>query len=198
VLSQIEKLYCTQGSAWACNDLALLETSGRAAQVMPPKEAFERACALQMPAGCANRSLFSATTTDPPAARAFLRAPPAPIDYPILLQEGQGRLEGLFPAELYGRACLQGWSDGCVRLAGVHFLAAGGDRDVPRAVSALERACSLKVMSACADVGVILQEGDGVPSDPDKGRSYLKRACDGGFRKACSRLESPGQGRGGG
>ena len=103
--------------------------------------------------------------------------------------EGQGPLEGLAPAELYDRACRQGWADGCVRLAGVHFLATGGERDVPRALIALDRACTLRSTSACADLGVILQDGDGVASDPEKGRVYLKRACDGGFRAACNRLE---------
>ena len=197
VLSQIEKQYCTQGSAWACNDLGLLEASGRAASVMPPRAAFERACALHMPAGCTNVSLMSANA-EPAAAGAYRRASPVPADYPILLQEGQGPLEGLFPAELYDRACRQGWADGCSRLAGVYFLGTGGERDVPRAMIALERACNLQSTSACADLGMILQKGDGVPSDPEKARAYLKRACDGGFGAACGRLESPDQGRGGG
>ena len=196
VLSQIEKQYCTQGSAWACNDLGLLETSGRAAPVIPSKEAFQRACALRMEAGCANAT--SSAAADLGAAPAYRRSSPAPNDYPILLQEGQGPLEGLFPAELYERACRQGWADGCIRLAGVHFLGTGGDRDVPRAVTALERACSLKSTSACADLGVILQNGDGVPRDPEKGRAYLKQACDGGLRPACARLENPDAARAGG
>jgi TPR repeat protein len=187
VLSQIEKQYCTQGSAWACNDLAILQASGRAAPVMPTEEAFGRACALKSSVACANRSLTSAGVQ--PAAALFRRSSPMPADYPILLQEGQGPLEGLAPAELYDRACRQGWADGCVRLAGVHFLATGGERDVPRALIALDRACTLRSTSACADLGVILQDGDGVPSDQEKGRVYLKRACDGGFRAACNRLE---------
>jgi Sel1 repeat len=196
VLSQLEKGYCTDGSGWACNDLGLLAASGRAAQAMAPKEAFERACALRMPAGCANLALVFASAA--PDASLYRRSPPAPGDYPILLQEGQGRLDGLSPAELYDRACRQGWADGCVRLAGLHFVTTGGERDVPRAIAALERACSLRSASACADLGVILQEGDGVPSDPEKGRMYLKRACDGGLRTACSRLDSTGKGREGG
>ena len=196
VLSQLEKQYCTQGSAWACNDLAILQASGRAAQIMPTQEAFGRACALGMPAACGNLSM--ASTGMQSVATMFRRSPPTPADYPILLQEGQGQLQGLPPAELYERACRQGWADGCVRLAGVHFLTTGGDRDVPRAVIALDRACTLRSTSACADLGVILQEGDGVPSDPEKGRTYLKRACDGGFRAACNRLEGAAQGRAGG
>jgi len=196
VLSQIEKQYCTQGSAWACNDLAILQASGRAAPVIATEEAFARGCALKLAVACANRSLTSAGMQ--PAAAAFRPSSPMPVDYPILLQEGQGQLQGLPPAELYERACRQGWADGCVRLAGVHFLTTGGDRDVPRAVIALDRACTLRSTSACADLGVILQEGDGVPSDPEKGRTYLKRACDGGFRAACNRLEGAAQGRAGG
>ncbi|MEO8309829.1 MAG: RnfABCDGE type electron transport complex subunit D [Caldimonas sp.] len=196
VLSQLEKQYCIQGSGWACNDLALLEASGRAAAVMPPREAFGRGCALQLAAACGNLSL--ASTGASPADGFYRRSSPTPADYPILLQEGQGQLQGLPPAELFERACRQGWSDGCVRLAGVHFLATGSDRDVPRAVIALDRACTLRSASACADLGVMLQEGDGIPSDPEKGRGYLGRACDGGFQAACKRLEKGGQGRAGG
>jgi len=62
-------------------------------------------------------------------------------------------------------------------------------------MSALDRACTLKAPSACADLGVILQEGDGVAADPEKGRDYLKKACDGGFRPACDRLADPGPSR---
>jgi len=194
LLSQIETLYCTQGSAWACNDLGLLVTAGRATSTMEPREAFERACALQMQAGCTNARL-SAADAGPSAASAYRRASPLPADYSILLQEGQGPIEGLPAPELFDRACKQGWVDGCSRLAAVSFAPNGGRRDVPGAMSALDRACTLKAPSACADLGVILQEGDGVAADPEKGRDYLKKACDGGFRPACDRLADPGPSR---
>ena len=150
------------------------------------------------PAGCANVSLIG-DRAGASAASGYRRSQPAPTDYPILLQEGQGRLEGLFPAELYERACKQGWADGCTRLAGVHFAASGGDRDMPKAVAALERACDeLGSTTACSDLGTILRQGDGVPSDPVKGRAYLDKACDGGYRDACARAGALMPANGGG
>ena len=157
---------------------------------MESREAFERACVLKMQAGCTNSRLSA--SAGPSAASAYRRASPLPADYPILLQEGQGPIEGLPAPELFDRACKQGWADGCSRLAGIYFAPTGGTRDVARAMNALDRACVLKAPSACADLGVILQEGDGVAADPEKGRDYLKKACDGGLRPACDRLANPG------
>jgi len=147
-----------------------------------------------MQAGCTNARL-SAASAGPSAASAYRRESPLPADYPILLQEGQGPIEGLPAPDLFDRACKQGWADGCSRLAAVSFAPKGGTRDVPRAMSALDRACTLKARSACADLGVILQEGDGVAADPEKGRDYLEKACDGGFRPACDRLANRGPSR---
>ena len=113
---------------------------------------------------------------------------------PSCSRRGKVRSTRLPPPQLYDRACQQGWADGCSRLAGIYFLGTGVARDVPRAITALERACALKSLAACADLGVMLQEGDGVPADAEKGRTYLKRACDGGVRSACDRLEGRGAG----
>jgi hypothetical protein len=197
VLSKLEAQYCRQGSGWACNELGVLEVTDRAAEIIPPREAFERACAQGVQAGCANLSLLE-SSAGPDGPRAFRRTQPRPADYPILLQEGQGRVDALPTAQLYDRACRQGWGDGCNRLAGIHFMGAGTARDVPRAMDSLERACDLKLPTACADLGVILQEGDGISKDPDRGRAYLQRACDGGLHPACDRLESQGRGHSGG
>ena len=197
VLSKLEAQYCGQGSGWACNELGILEASGRAAVILPPQEAFERACAMGVQEGCANKK-SSPASASADGLRNYRRSQPRPADYPILLQEGQGPLTALPAAQLYDRACQQGWAGGCNLLAGVYFVGTGTARDVPRAVGILERACNLGLSSACADLGVILQEGDGVPSDPEKGRSYLKRACDGGFQRACDRLESQRAGGSGG
>jgi TPR repeat protein len=40
----------------------------------------------------------------------------------------------------------------------------------------------------------MLQEGDGIPSDPEKGRMYLERACDSGILAACPRVKTSGKG----
>jgi TPR repeat protein len=197
VLSKLEAQYCKQGSGWACNELGILEATGRAKEIIPPQAAFAAACSRGAMAGCANRGVLQAGAT-PLGAQAYQRSQPQPADYPLLLQEGQGPLDALTAVELYDRACQQGWADGCNRLASLYSLGTGMARDVPRAIAALERACSLKSWQACADLGVIFQQGDGVASDVEKGRSYLQRACDGGLRQACDRLEGRSPGSAGG
>ncbi len=190
VLSKLEARYCQQGSAWACNEWGILGATGRAEIDAPPASAFERACAMGLPAACSNAQRSGSVLSSDLYAD-YAHVPPSPAEYAILLQQGQGPLHGHSPAQLFEEACHQGWADGCKRLAGVHFTGAGVPRDAARAVDALERACELKLPSACADLGVILQKGDGVPVDGDRGRRMLQRACEGGFRPACQRLESP-------
>jgi hypothetical protein len=193
VLSKLEAQYCRQGSGWACNELGILEATGRAKEIIPPQEAFATACSTGTRAGCANRVVLQAGGGEL-RAQAYQRSQPQPADYPLLLQEGQGPLDALAAPELYERACEQGWADGCNRLASIYSVGTGVARDVPRAVTALERACDLKSWQSCADLGVMLQQGNGVAADAERGRTYLKRACDAGVRTACDRLEGRGQG----
>jgi TPR repeat protein len=159
-LSIIEERYCTQGSAWACNDLGVLLSSGRAGSGVAPQAAFARACTLGMPAACENAILSQSPASAGSAGR-YQRPAPQPADYAILLQEGQGRLDTLAPSELFGQACHQRWADGCERLAAIYL------------------------------------QGDGLARDPEKGRGYLKQACDGGIRRACERLGELGPGHAG-
>jgi len=188
VLSKLQAQYCRQGSGWACNELGILELRGRATEVIPPQAAFQRACSRGTPAGCANSRLAQAGA-GAQGAELYQHSQPQPADYPLLLQEGQGPLNALAPAELYDRACQQGWADGCSRLANIYSLGNGVPRDIPRAITALDRACGMKSWPACADLGLMLQQGDGVAADADRARTYLKRACDGGLRPACDRLQ---------
>ena len=188
-LSLIETSYCRQGSPWACNELGLLQVGRGVSSPVPAAEAFARACGAGMKAACANRERL-ATGVGPDRIAEFGRAPPSFADWPILVQEGQGVPQGLGPAELVQRACRQGWAEGCQALAGVRFAGRGTARDVPGAVTALEQACQMKLWASCADLGVLLQTGDGgVPVDAARGTDLLQRACDGGFQRACARLQ---------
>jgi TPR repeat protein len=193
VLSKLEAQYCRQGSGWACNELGILEATGRAKEIIPPQAVFANACAQGSRAGCENRVLSQAGA-GANGAQMYQRSQPEPADYPVLLQEGQGPLSALPLPELYDRACQQGWADGCSRLASIYTLGTGVARDVPRAVVALERACDLKSWQACADLGAMFQHGDGVAADAERSRTFLKRACDGGVSAACDRLEVRGTG----
>lgn len=113
ILSRIEARYCSDGSGWACNELGILEMTGRVAQTLGPR-AFQQACARGFQAGCENMAQVQRPAGTLPNWR---QAPPDLSDYPILLQEGQGRVEGLPDPELYRIACRQGWADGCTRAA---------------------------------------------------------------------------------
>ena len=114
VLSKLEAQYCRQGSAWACNELGILEATGRAKVIIAPQDAFGRACSQGHLAACTNFR----TAQTPSAAGdqpGYRRAPPALSDYPLLLQEGQGPTTSLSPPQLLDRACAQGWADACSR-----------------------------------------------------------------------------------
>ena len=112
VLSKLEAQYCRQGSPWACNELGILGATGRAKVTIAPPDAFGRACSQGHPAACTNFRTAQAPSAagDQPGYR---RAAPAASDYPLLLQEGQGPLTALSPAQLLDRACAQGWADAC-------------------------------------------------------------------------------------
>ena len=101
----LEDGYCEDGSGWACNELGILLTEHygnrrRAALV------FERACRLGFSAGCENT--VAITQGD-----VFSRAAPMVADYPLILRGSKGPFPDQAPAQLYARACVQGWPDTC-------------------------------------------------------------------------------------
>lgn len=153
ILSRIESRYCAEGSAWACNDLGILEATGRVTPKLGPR-AFQLACARGMPAGCENLALVQRGGS-PTSRSAYRQAPPTLADYPILLQEGQGRIDGLTVPELLEAACRQEWPAACAELARMHRLGEGLPRDPDRARSYLQRACAAGQPEACG----------GAPSD---------------------------------
>ena len=101
----LEDGYCEDGSAWACNELGILLTERydnrpRAALV------FERACGLGFSAGCDNT--LALTQND-----RFRRDAPTITDYRFILRGSKGALRDQEPAQLYARACEQGWPGAC-------------------------------------------------------------------------------------
>lgn len=109
VLSNILDRQCTDGSGWACNEYGLMfvDNAGNLPPSTTTTTAFTRACEAGFTPGCANAQAAAARQT--PAARAA----PSVRDYYIILREGKGDLPDRTPLELYGRACGQGWIDGC-------------------------------------------------------------------------------------
>jgi hypothetical protein len=101
----LEDGYCEDGSGWACNELGILlaeryANRGRAAMV------FERACGLRFSAGCDNT--LAMTQGD-----MFRHDAPTVADYPFILRGSKGPFPDREPAQLYARACVQGWPGTC-------------------------------------------------------------------------------------
>ena len=95
--------YCRSGSGWACNEFGILLNPRQQPQFAA--RAFRDACDFGFDPGCAN--------LEPGTSNTFRRAPPSIADYPIILQGAKGPIRNLTPLELYERACVQGFSDGC-------------------------------------------------------------------------------------
>ena len=97
--------YCEDGSGWACNELGILlaqHYDNRRRAVME----FERACALRFAAGCDNTSAIT-------QGDMFRREAPTVADYRFILRGSKGPFQDLEPAQLYARACVQGWPGTC-------------------------------------------------------------------------------------
>jgi hypothetical protein len=97
--------YCEDGSGWACNELGILlaehyDNRGRAAME------FERACGLRFSAGCDNTVAIT-------QGAMFRRDAPTVADYRFILRGSKGPFQDLEPAQLYARACVQGWPGTC-------------------------------------------------------------------------------------
>ncbi len=67
---------------------------------------FERACNLGFAAGCDNTVAMT-------QRGGFRHEAPALADYPFILQGSKGPIRDREPAQLYARACAQGWPDAC-------------------------------------------------------------------------------------
>jgi hypothetical protein len=101
----LEDGYCEDGSGWACNELGIL-LAGHYANRPRAAMSFERACGLGFSAGCDNTV---AMTRDD----RFRRDAPAAADYRFVLRGSKGPFPDREPAQLYARACEQGWPGTC-------------------------------------------------------------------------------------
>ena len=67
---------------------------------------FERACGLRFSAGCDNKDAIT-------QGNMFRRDEPKVSDYRFILRGSKGPLPDRDPADLYARACVQGWPGTC-------------------------------------------------------------------------------------
>jgi TPR repeat protein len=62
--------------------------------------------------------------------------------------------------------------------------------DLPRAASLFESACASGALDGCANFGVMLVQGRGVPRDLDRGRALLRSTCDEGHDLGCQNFRA--------
>ena len=97
--------YCEDGSGWACNELGILLAEHYDNRRRAATE-FERACGLRFSAGCDNTVAIA-------QGAMFRRDAPTVADYPFILRGSKGPFQDVAPAQLYARACVQGWPGTC-------------------------------------------------------------------------------------
>jgi hypothetical protein len=107
-LVKIETSYCSNGSAWACNEIGVHYQEGKLLPADPEQALryYSRGCELHFPAACEN-------VLDPVKA---MRATPHTFDLRLLLREGGENLLDMREPELYARACDHGWAFACARI----------------------------------------------------------------------------------
>ena len=99
----------------------------------------------------------------------------------------QAEREGI---EAYKRGCALGSGEACFGFARENDVDYGVRRRQP-AISApsYQKACALaEIAEACWWAGLMMQQGQGVARDLEGGEALIRKACDGGFEKACQRL----------
>jgi hypothetical protein len=101
----LEDGFCGDGSGWACNEVGIM-LARRYANRTRAATTFERACALQFPAGCDNSAAMT-------KGDMFRHDAPTVGDYRFILRGSKGPIPDREPAELYARACAQGWPGTC-------------------------------------------------------------------------------------
>ncbi|HZW60484.1 MAG TPA: hypothetical protein VFE85_09325, partial [Woeseiaceae bacterium] len=106
-LLAITSTYCSDRSAWACNDLGLHYRRGDivAADARRARAYFSRACELRFQPAC-----FNLLDDD-----GLYAAAPKALDLRLLLREGGRNLVQMPEAELLARACDHGWAFACAQ-----------------------------------------------------------------------------------
>jgi hypothetical protein len=107
-LEQMQARFCSQGSAWACNELGIGQAV-READIAGAMKSMQRGCELGFPPACVNlRGGIGAGSE-------LKRAPPTLDDLPIVLRGTKRPISERSPAALYALACREGWPDTCGR-----------------------------------------------------------------------------------
>jgi TPR repeat protein len=177
-LASMYRRYCQRGSAWSCNELAVLSTSGKTEISENPAELFSLSCRGGLSAGCENATALAAAKT------ATHRGDPRFSDYVVVFSIAEPGPS----LPVFTRACDEGFVAGCASVGDMYFQGTEVAKDQPRAREIWQQACDRGHAASCANLGVMSRLGDGVPKDDAKAASYMKRACDLGLTRACRLL----------
>jgi len=106
-LLQLERTYCGDNSAWACNELGAHYADGAIVEADADLSVgyFSRACELRFQPACVNLLADGAS----PVARSA----PKPLDLRLMLREGGLNLMDMPEDDLYARACEHDWAFAC-------------------------------------------------------------------------------------
>lgn len=88
------------------------------------------------------------------------------------------------------RACGNGETQSCYRLAQLYGRGEGVTRDPIRAAALFDRVCTAGEMSGCLDLALLVDAGDGTTRDPARATALLKQACGGSEPYACELLKT--------
>jgi hypothetical protein len=104
-LLKLKATYCSDNSAWACNELGTHHRDGKitSADEKRALELFSKACELRLPAACVN-------LLHPESS---VHADPRVLDLRLLLREGGLNLLSMSEPDLYTRACKHGFAFAC-------------------------------------------------------------------------------------
>jgi hypothetical protein len=100
----LERIYCNDGSGWACNELGIAE-----AGMSGPPTSFRRGCDRGFAPACENLNRLA------PSNPTWARGDPTLADLPIVLRGTKPPLRERDSARLYALGCQQGWKQMCGR-----------------------------------------------------------------------------------
>jgi TPR repeat protein len=69
------------------------------------------------------------------------------------------------------------------------LLAEGTPRNIPDAITLMEKGCNAGDNFGCYNLGIMYENGDGVTKDKRRADVYYRKACGRGDEEACGRLE---------
>ncbi len=201
---RVLSVQCADGSTAMCNELAVALEEGRAAPPNPVEAArhYQTACAAGHPEACANlasmryegrgveRDRADALALSATACELGLADACTNVSAQLLHGDG-APADPARAASFVAKACdRSGAPQLCEQAAAIHLAGRFADRPVPRdparAAAALERACDAGAATACANLGLMHERGDGIPADAAAAQRLRSKACQLGLAQACA------------